>query len=61
MLRAASCAPAERCGIGVFDQNVFVDTASDVVIASCSSRPVPLDAGVLGMTFAGKQIRNLLA
>jgi CubicO group peptidase (beta-lactamase class C family) len=50
------------CGVGVFGQNVFVDPVNDVVIAKCSSQPLPLDAGFLGMTFAGaEQIRNLLA
>lgn len=49
------------CGVGVFGQNVFVDVASDLVIAKCSSQPLPLDKGFLDMTLAGvEKLRAML-
>lgn len=40
-------------GVGVFGQNVFVDPAADLVIAKCSSQPLPLDKSFLSLTMAG--------
>jgi len=40
-------------GVGVFGQHVFVDPAADLVIAKCSSQPLPLDPSFLAMTLAG--------
>lgn len=49
-------------GVGIFGQHVFIDPAADLVIAKCSSQPLPLDAGFLGMTLAGVEtLRALLA
>jgi CubicO group peptidase (beta-lactamase class C family) len=48
-------------GVGVFGQHVFVDPASDLVIAKCSSQPLPLDKSFLMMTLAGvEHLRQLL-
>lgn len=49
-------------GLGVFGQNVFVDPASDLVIAKCSSQPLPLDPSFIAMTHAGiDELRAMLA
>ncbi|MFL6693642.1 MAG: serine hydrolase domain-containing protein [Ramlibacter sp.] len=40
-------------GVGVFGQHVFVDPAADLVVAKCSSQPLPLDRSFLSMTLAG--------
>lgn len=40
-------------GLGVFGQNVFVDPEADLVIAKCSSQPLPLDKAYISMTLAG--------
>lgn len=48
-------------GVGVFGQHVFVDPATDLVIAKCSSQPLPLDKAFLGLTLAGvQQLRGLV-
>jgi len=39
-------------GLGVFGQNIFVDTANDIVIAKVSSQPPPLDRDLIGLTIA---------
>lgn len=47
-------------GVGVFGQNIFVDPASDLVIAKCSSQPLPLDKTFLSLTLSGvKELRTL--
>jgi CubicO group peptidase (beta-lactamase class C family) len=47
-------------GLGVFGQNVFVDPAADLVIAKCSSQPLPLDKGFLSLTMAGaEELRDI--
>jgi CubicO group peptidase (beta-lactamase class C family) len=43
-------------GVGVFGQNVFVDPAADLVIAKCSSQPLPLDKGFIQTTLAGVEV-----
>lgn len=49
-------------GVGVFGQHVFVDPAADLVIAKCSSQPLPLEKSYLTMTLAGIQtLRRMLA
>jgi CubicO group peptidase (beta-lactamase class C family) len=40
-------------GMGVFGQNLFVDPALDLVVAKCSSQPVPLDKAFNLLTMAG--------
>jgi len=40
-------------GVGVFGQHVFIDPAADLVVAKCSSQPLPLDPSFLSMTLAG--------
>ena len=40
-------------GVGVFGQNLFIDPAADLVVAKCSSQPLPLDQSFLSMTLAG--------
>jgi CubicO group peptidase (beta-lactamase class C family) len=40
-------------GLGVFGQHLFIDPAADLVIAKCSSQPLPLDPSFLSMTMAG--------
>lgn len=40
-------------GLGVFGQNVFVDPEADLVIAKCSSQPLPIDKGFLSLTMQG--------
>lgn len=40
-------------GLGVFGQHLFIDPAADLVVAKCSSQPLPLDASFLSMTLAG--------
>lgn len=40
-------------GVGVFGQHLFVDPAADLVVAKCSSQPLPLDQSFLSMTLAG--------
>lgn len=40
-------------GVGVFGQYVFVDPAADLVVAKCSSQPLPLDQSFLSTTLAG--------
>jgi hypothetical protein len=40
-------------GLGVFGQHVFVDPAADLVVAKCSSQPLPLDPSFLSVTLAG--------
>lgn len=40
-------------GVGVFGQHVFIDPAADLVVAKCSSQPLPLDQSFLSMTLAG--------
>lgn len=48
-------------GVGVFGQHVFVDPAADLVIAKCSSQPLPLDKSFLSLTLAGiQQLRTML-
>lgn len=48
-------------GVGVFGQNVFVDPASDLVIAKCSSQPLPLDPSFIQLTHAGiNRLREML-
>ena len=42
-------------GFGVFGHHVFIDPAADLVVAKCSSQPLPLDASFLSMTLAGVQ------
>jgi CubicO group peptidase (beta-lactamase class C family) len=47
-------------GVGVFGQHVFVDPAADLVIAKCSSQPLPLDVAFLSMTMAGvRELRGM--
>ena len=47
-------------GLGVFGQHLFIDPAADLVVAKCSSQPLPLDASFLSMTLAGvEQIRAM--
>lgn len=47
-------------GVGVFGQNVFIDPAADLVIAKCSSQPLPLDQSFLEVTLAGvEQLRSI--
>ena len=47
-------------GVGVFGQHVFIDPAADLVIAKCSSQPLPLDPAFLSMTLAGvEELRAL--
>jgi CubicO group peptidase (beta-lactamase class C family) len=48
--------PGERpmiFGVGVFGQHLFIDPAADLVVAKCSSQPLPLDPSFLSMTLAG--------
>ena len=40
-------------GLGVFGQNIFIDPDADVVVAKCSSQPLPLDQGFLSLTLRG--------
>jgi CubicO group peptidase (beta-lactamase class C family) len=40
-------------GVGVFGQHLFIDPAADLVIAKCSSQPLPLDPSFVSMTLAG--------
>jgi hypothetical protein len=40
-------------GLGVFGQHLFIDPAADLVIAKCSSQPLPLDPSFVSMTLAG--------
>ena len=48
-------------GVGVFGQHVFVDPAADLVIAKCSSQPLPLNPGSLRLTLrAVEQLRAML-
>ncbi len=48
-------------GLGVFGQNVFVDPEADLVIAKCSSQPLPLDKSDIRMTLAGiESFRTIL-
>ena len=48
-------------GVGVFGQHVFIDPAADLVIAKCSSQPLPLDPSFLAMTLAGvEEVRAML-
>ncbi len=48
-------------GLGIFGQNLFIDPGSDLVIAKCSSQPLPLDSSFIDMTHAGiNQLRTLL-
>lgn len=47
-------------GVGVFGQNVFIDPAADLVIAKCSSQPLPLDETYLRMTLAGVEVLRAL-
>lgn len=44
-------------GMGVFGQHVFADPFSDLVVAKCSSQPLPLDGRFLLLTHAG--VRHL--
>jgi CubicO group peptidase (beta-lactamase class C family) len=47
-------------GVGVFGQHVFIDPAADLVIAKCSSQPLPLDPSFLSMTLAGvEELRTM--
>jgi CubicO group peptidase (beta-lactamase class C family) len=47
-------------GLGVFGQHLFIDPAADLVIAKCSSQPLPLDASFLSMTLAGvEELRGM--
>jgi CubicO group peptidase (beta-lactamase class C family) len=39
-------------GLGVYGQNVFVDKASELVIAKLSSQAPPLDAGLIDLTIS---------
>ncbi len=49
-------------GMGVFGQNVFVDIHADLVIAKCSSQPLPLDKSFMDLTHAGiERLRSILA
>lgn len=49
-------------GLGVFGQNVFVDPAADLVIAKCSSQPLPLDKSFVSTTLAGvERLRAIFA
>lgn len=49
-------------GLGVYGQNVFIDPAADLVIAKCSSQPLPLDKAFIDTTLAGvEQLRALLS
>jgi CubicO group peptidase (beta-lactamase class C family) len=49
-------------GLGVYGQNVFIDPAADLVIAKCSSQPLPLDKAFIDITLAGvEQLRALLS
>lgn len=49
-------------GYGVFGQNVFIDPGSDLVIAKCSSQPLPLDQAFIDLTHAGVNLlRTMLA
>jgi CubicO group peptidase (beta-lactamase class C family) len=43
-------------GVGVFGQHIFVDPAADLVIAKCSSLPLPLDKSDLLMNLAGVDV-----
>lgn len=48
-------------GLGVFGQNVFVEPASDLVIAKFSSQPVALEPGFCALTHRGvNALRHLL-
>jgi CubicO group peptidase (beta-lactamase class C family) len=48
-------------GVGVFGQHVFVDPAADLVIAKCSSQPLPLEKSFISMTMAGVEgLRQML-
>lgn len=48
-------------GVGVFGQHVFVDPAADLVIAKCSSQPLPLEKSFISMTMAGIEgLRQML-
>jgi len=40
-------------GLGVFGQHLFIDPAADLVIAKCSSQPLPLDPSFVSTTLAG--------
>jgi hypothetical protein len=47
-------------GLGVFGQHLFIDPAADLVVAKCSSQPLPLDQSFLSMTLAGvKELRAM--
>ncbi len=43
-------------GVGVFGQNVFIDPEADLVIAKCSSQPLPLDKAFTSLTLAGVEV-----
>lgn len=40
-------------GFGVFGQHVFIDPIADIVVAKCSSQPLPLHGPFISMTLAG--------
>jgi CubicO group peptidase (beta-lactamase class C family) len=40
-------------GFGVFGQHLFIDPAADLVIAKCSSQPLPMDPSFMSLTLAG--------
>jgi CubicO group peptidase (beta-lactamase class C family) len=47
-------------GVGVFGQNVFIDPKADLVIAKCSSQPLPLDQRFADLTMHGvTALRNI--
>jgi CubicO group peptidase (beta-lactamase class C family) len=49
-------------GLGVFGQHLFVDPAADLVVAKCSSQPLPLDPSFLSLTLAGvAQLRAMFS
>jgi CubicO group peptidase (beta-lactamase class C family) len=49
-------------GIGIHGQNLFIDRASEIVIAKFSSQAAPLDAARIGLTMSMvSQLRKLLA
>jgi len=40
-------------GFGVFGQHLFIDPTADLVIAKCSSQPLPMDPSFMSLTLAG--------
>ena len=47
-------------GFGVFGQNIFVYPEADLVIAKCSSQPLPIDPSFISMTLAGADCLRML-